>query len=143
MIFLNDRFQVWFRIFVGCLIFYAGASKVMDTPAFAADIMSYGLTGYKTSVMIASVLPSIEIFAGFLLIIGFHKKAAMAVVILLMAVFTFAIVYALSRGLDIGCGCFSDSFESNLWFSLFRNVFIFCLACVSFHKMEIIDARSI
>jgi uncharacterized membrane protein YphA (DoxX/SURF4 family) len=121
---------------IGFLFFYAGATKVTDVPAFAADIMAYGLTGYKMSFVLASVFPYIEILTGIFLVTGFQKKPAMAIVILLMGVFSFSIIYGLFVGLDINCGCFSDNLESSLLLSFFRNLFILSLACVLFFKME-------
>lgn len=130
-----------FTLIIGGVFLYAGVVKAIDIQAFAADIMAYGLTGYKTSFFIAATFPYIEILVGLFLIIGFQIKSSLFLVISMMFVFTGAIVFGLINGLEINCGCFSNSMDSSLWLSLMRNLLFLVCSCISFLKMESYNAK--
>lgn len=98
--------NVILRLIVGGVFIAAGALKIWDPAAFAADVGNYRLLPHEAVNLLAITLPWIEVAVGLLLVLGIWRRASAVVVTVLMIVFLAAIGQALARGLDIRCGCF-------------------------------------
>ncbi len=111
----------WFvlRWAVGGLFIWAGALKAADAPGFASDVGNYhfvpafawdvgGLHFVSTDliVVVAVVLPWLEIVAGAALLVRRKTLGALALLAGLTLLFLAALGSAWWRGLDITCGCF-------------------------------------
>ena len=86
---------------------------------FASDIDNFKILPWAVSVAFAFYLPWLEILCALGLAFRFLYRGALALLIVLMLVFTLAITAAKVRGLDITCGCFGHasqhwSFPSHL-----------------------------
>jgi putative oxidoreductase len=94
------------RLIVGGVFIAAGAVKIMEPAAFAADIGNYRLLPHEFINLLAITLPWIELGAGLLLVAGFWKHPSAVLIAAMMVVFLAAIGQAVARGLDVRCGCF-------------------------------------
>jgi putative oxidoreductase len=99
-------FEWILRIGLGAVFIYAGGAKLPDIEAFFWDIHHFELTHPDVSIVMAFLLPWLEIFAGLALIGGRLYFGAIAICGSLSAIFLGAISSAWFRGLDITCGCF-------------------------------------
>ncbi len=114
------------------MFLYAGAAKVLDRGGLAASIRSYELPLPEWFVTAAAVgLPYLEILLGLYLISGLFTRFSAAATGGLMAVFIFALLQGVLRGIEIDCGCFgsgSSAETGNLLFALVRDVGLLALA---------------
>ena len=112
------------RLLAGGVFFFAGAVKGADVGAFAGEIANYRMLPYFFNYLAAAVLPMVELMVGTLLLFNRRVRAAALVVGGLNLVFIVALVSALLRGLDIGCGCFGpgDGGSSSLAEALLRDL---------------------
>ena len=110
------------RIAVGAFFVYAGVSKLGDPDAFAVQIARYELTPYWADAPVARFLPWLEILAGLALATGTLTRGSAWLVALMSLVFTFAVSWALIRGLEIDCGCTGTVESPVSWFHVARNV---------------------
>ena len=104
------------RLGLGAIFVYAGVMKALDTQQFALDVQHYEITtlldawrpgvSWTLSILLATYLPWLEIFAGFALLTRRLYAGALLITGVLAVVFLAAIGSAWSRGLDITCGCF-------------------------------------
>jgi uncharacterized membrane protein YphA (DoxX/SURF4 family) len=94
------------RWILAIVFLYAGLLKVFDPAAFAGDVDNYRMLPIWGVNLMAVVLPVLEVLCGLMLIFGKWLRGVSLVLIVLNAVFIFAIGSAISRGLDISCGCF-------------------------------------
>lgn len=117
------------RLIVGCVFIFAGtvkiwnvqiktahqghdiavkvsASNVPDYGTFATDVTNYRVPPRALSNLVAITLPWIEVLAGALLVLGIWARPSALVTTCLMVVFLLAIGQAVTRGLNINCGCF-------------------------------------
>ncbi len=111
------------RIALGAVFFYAGAVKIVDPAGFALAVYNYHiLPGWLVNVT-AVMLPWVEVFAGASLVLGLWAPGGALILSGLLPVFTIALGFNLSRGLDIACGCFSSSLagERITWWYLLRD----------------------
>ncbi len=109
------------RLILAAVFIYSGLIKIQDVAAFAGEIANYQLFPYAWNYLIAAILPYLELLCGVLLLINRRVRPAVMVLTLLNLVFIVVLVSALSRGLDISCGCFNpdsanhNSLSTALW----------------------------
>lgn len=107
---LNNKFTPFlFRIILGGIFVYAAAGKILYPADFAEAIANYQIVPVKLTNLVAIILPWSELFAGLLLLNGFRTQSGNLILFLCLCVFTFGVISAMARGLDINCGCFSES----------------------------------
>lgn len=125
----SDVIEWLLRLGLGLLFIYAGLAKVIDledlyklhqfssaTQQFMTDVQHFEITTYldawspglswDASILIATYLPWLEIFAGLALCTRRLYAGAIAICGVLSLAFLGAICSAWWRGLDITCGCF-------------------------------------
>lgn len=96
------------RLLLGTVFLFASIEKVADPNAFAVSISYYRLIGEPLTVIVATILPWMELICGLFLIFGIMLKGSSLLVLLMLLVFTGGVVSGILRGLDISCGCFSQ-----------------------------------
>ena len=104
----NTLFLFILRLLIGGMFTAAGLVKIDNIAAFEQAILHYQLSGPASSTLIAAVLPWLEIVCGLCLIVGIFPRSAAFILTALLACFTLAVFFAMVRGLDISCGCFSQ-----------------------------------
>ncbi len=85
----------------------------LASPAeFASGIDNFKILPWPVSVALAFYLPWLEIFCALGLVFRFLYRGALAILTASIVVFTFAIIAAKVRGLDITCGCFGHASQN-------------------------------
>ncbi|MHC4744521.1 MAG: MauE/DoxX family redox-associated membrane protein [Planctomycetota bacterium] len=102
------------RVGLGCLFLWSSLPKIRQPYDFLSDVYNYELVGPKLGLMVAMVLPWLELLVGICLIGGIFVGGALLLSVAMAGVFTFAVASALYRGLDISCGCFSTSSDGTI-----------------------------
>jgi hypothetical protein len=94
-----------FRLFIGGLFLYAGATKLADTAGFSEAIAAYRLLPDPLVPCAAMGLPMVEVVVG----IGtlFSRRWAILGTLGMMILFLGVLGYGVASGLNIDCGCFS------------------------------------
>lgn len=97
------------RLLVGAAFALAASLKLRDSAAFAEQIGNYQLLP-ELSNYLAATLPSIELTAALLLVLGpkLWRHAAAFVLFGLLVVFTAALLRAWATGINLECGCFGE-----------------------------------
>ncbi|HNY70014.1 MAG TPA: MauE/DoxX family redox-associated membrane protein [Syntrophorhabdus sp.] len=111
------------RMALGAMFVYAGVTKIIDPAGFAMSVYNYHLLpGWLVNIT-AIMLPWVEVAAGTSLVLGLWTQGGALITAGLLLVFTLALGFNLSRGLDIACGCFSTSAsgEPITWWYLLRD----------------------
>lgn len=115
--------RVVIALALGALFIYSGALKVGKWDAFAMSIAQFLLLPPLWTKPAAFIISFLELSAGLLLFIPMTRRWGAALVVLLTAVFLFALISALLRGLPIDCGCFGPGGgTSNLWFAAWKDI---------------------
>ena len=91
---------------VGLIFLYASLDKLLHPDAFAQVIANYRLVPMPLLHAFAGLLPVVEAVTGLALILGWQSRGAALLATLMTVIFMAAIASALSRDLDISCGCF-------------------------------------
>ncbi|MCD6526295.1 MAG: DoxX family membrane protein [Desulfuromonas sp.] len=104
------------RWLLAAVYLYAGSQKLFAVEAFAAAIGHYQLLPEFGNLLIASVLPSVEIVTALALLSGLWWRAAALISSVLNSMFCIALLSAVVRGLSIDCGCFGS--EAGAWSSV-------------------------
>ena len=128
----NTYVVVAARMVIGVLFVIASADKIADPAAFATSISSYKLVPEFVALVVATVLPWMELICGVFLVFGVFRNGAGLVLTCLMAIFTVLVISALVRGLDISCGCFTqDPSAARIgWWKVAENTGLFIFSLV-------------
>lgn len=133
------------RIVLGIVFVYASYDKILHPAAFAKIIYNYRVLPDELINLSAIFLPWLELLIGSLLIIGVWLPGSVFLSNLLLITFFSVLIYNKSRGLDIGCGCFSTSAdvppETNLY--LLRDFSFIVIAVYLFIKVFISDSAGL
>ena len=100
------------RLILGGVFIFASADKIIHPAAFAEAVYNYQILPDTLINLTAMILPWLELILGIFLILGLWFPGAVLLSNLLLVTFFGSLVFNLSRGLDIHCGCFSTSQES-------------------------------
>ena len=92
------------RCTLAAIFIWAGASKLADPKAFATLMDAYGVLPSPLLLPTAIGLPIVEVIAAIGLLADI--RGSLAVISGLMAVFIAILIYGVSMGLDVDCGCF-------------------------------------
>jgi len=121
---MRQRCVPGFRLIVGlalgCMFIYSSLPKIRQPYDFLASVYSYELVGPKLGILVAMVLPWLELLVGVCLIGGIFISGALLASVGMAAMFTFVLASVLYRGLEISCGCFGASAEIISYSTLVR-----------------------
>jgi len=93
------------RIYLALYFILSGLAKINNLEIFAYSIENYKLFPIEIINILAITIPWIEIISGALLLLGIFIKENALIIASLLLVFTFAVISAVLRNLDIDCGC--------------------------------------
>ncbi|MCK4857957.1 MAG: DoxX family membrane protein [candidate division Zixibacteria bacterium] len=105
----NRYFLFALRLILGVTFIWASLEKIAYPDQFARIIYYYRIVPGEFINLTAIFLPWLELTTGVMLIVGFWEKSATALIAGMLAVFATALAIALTRGIDIECGCFSTT----------------------------------
>ncbi len=129
---------VTIRILIGILFLVSGVEKLTrNYENFILVVQSYKVLSDHGAVVVARVIPWVELALGIFLIAGFKIRTSLTALWILVSAFIAVVGSALSRKLPIDdCGCFGDAvsfpltgiliFDAVLW--------VLLLLMIIFHK---------
>jgi uncharacterized membrane protein YphA (DoxX/SURF4 family) len=94
------------RLFLGALLVTSGLSKLRQPYEFLSDVYAYQLAGPMLGLLVAALLPWLELVLGCCLLGGILTEGSLVATIGLTGIFAFATLSAWRRSLPIHCGCF-------------------------------------
>lgn len=104
----NPHLVLVVRVFIGLLFIMSSVEKIADPGVFAQSIANYKMLPEWLPSLIATILPWLELLCGFSVLFGALARGSSLLLTVMLIIFTMAVVVALSRGLDISCGCFTQ-----------------------------------
>ena len=96
------------RVYLGGVFIMAAWGKILDPYNFAISIATYQMMPDQVVNMMAIIMPWLELFAGVILIVGFHTRAQTLLINAMLVMFIIAIIWALAHDLQMQCGCFAS-----------------------------------
>lgn len=105
---LNKNMIFAFSAVVGGLFIWAGILKIIEPLEFARNISNYRILSPKLSLLVAIILPWIELLSGISIIIGVMRRASALLISLLLVGFIALIGVTMFRGISVDCGCFGS-----------------------------------
>lgn len=94
------------RLFISAILLSSAIGKIKQLRNFSNVVAEYKLLPKRIVRPFAYILPFVEGGIGLFLFVGWYTQVAAGLVILLMLIFTMAIIVNLARGRrDLDCGC--------------------------------------
>ena len=103
----NEYVLLAARLLLGLTFLIASIDKIADPGLFANAIANYKLISGWPTMLVATLLPWIELLCGLSVLFGLHLRGSSFLLFLMLTMFTLAVMTGLIRGLDISCGCFT------------------------------------
>ena len=92
----------------------SGISKILNPENFLKVLnITVSFFGENIIILIATLLPVIEIALGMMLVLKIRIKETLIATTILMTIFLIYAIYGTVKGFDTDCGCFGSSVESN------------------------------
>jgi putative oxidoreductase len=108
---------------------YAGILKIADPAVFRQALENYHLIPPYFLPVFIHWIPWMEVCLGGAFWIPSFRRASLSGAVLLLLAFSFAILQAIWRGLEIDCGCFgSRDLDSDIYWAIPRNLFLILMA---------------
>ena len=123
--FKSKRTQLVARLVLGSIFIYASIDKISYPENFIKIVQNYNILPEFLIIIIAYILPWIELILGIFLIAGFFIRETALVLSSLILVFIIAISIKALNGTIDDCGCFnklSILSSSNIVFLILRDV---------------------
>lgn len=128
---VRELIGVTARVILGMVFVVAAADKLGTPETFARAIANYQLLPLELVNVPAVILPWLELLVGLMLLCGLRVRTAALVAGMLLVTFTGALVSALVRGLDIHCGCFSQTAAQRIgWGRVVEDIGLLALAAL-------------
>lgn len=129
--FMVDPAVLWTISVALALLFGASSAiKFADVGEFRATVENYRIVPESLAAVVAAIVPVAEVAGGLGILMPSSHRAAATLLLMLLAVFTAAIVTNLMRGrLNVDCGCFGRALPQPLsWWLPARNAILMTLA---------------
>ena len=132
----GDSVIALIRIAIGALFIFASVEKVADPTAFAVAINGYTIVSSGPALIIATVLPWMELLCGLGMFFGVFVRGSALLALCMLNLFTVAVIAALWRGLDISCGCYTQDPTAGRigWWKLGENLVLIGMSFLVFRR---------
>ncbi len=137
---LENRYVVLSaRLLLGFVFLVASIDKVADPNAFAVSISYYRLVGEPVTLILATILPWVELLAGLFLLFGIMMRGSSLLLLLMLVLFTAGVISGIVRGLDISCGCFTrdPNVDKIGWMKVLENLGLMVLSLIPLYAKSI------
>ncbi len=139
---LLSAFVLAVRLGLGFMFIVSSVPKIRQPYGFLGSVYGYELVGPKLGVLVAMVLPWVELFTGICLVGGLFVGGALLASLGMGVLFTFVLGSALWRQLDISCGCFSSSAAGKIsYLTLIRALVITILSAGAYGATILLQPR--
>ncbi|MFK5924356.1 MAG: MauE/DoxX family redox-associated membrane protein [Verrucomicrobiota bacterium] len=130
-------------LILAAVFFYAGWIKLQDPTLFAIKIRAYDLLPDPWVAVTALLLPWLEIVCSISLLVGRLRRGALLGLFMMLLVFLFGMLSAWSRGLDIDCGCFSETLDrGSLLTSVLMDLALLAMVIVLWRRVSCCGVRA-
>lgn len=120
------------QLVLGIIFVYAGVSKLMDSLRFTASLLGYQIIPLMMIKPLSVVMPWVEVCVGMLMVFGAYPRFTSGTIAGLLGLFTIMIIFALSQGWIIDCGCFGSARPAD-WGKVVENLVMAAVA-VGFYR---------
>ena len=118
-------------LFIAVVLLRSGLSKISNPYSFLASVYGYELLSAKAGQGVVIVLPYLELVLGVCLLAGLSLDGALLLSTVLFAVFTGVQLVAVSRALEIPCGCFGGFMDEQVSYATVARASILLAASLS------------
>lgn len=100
------------RLVIALVLIFAGFAKLLDPGQFARKISDFGLVPDMLVVPTAWIVIFAELLIGVLLLL--RVRGSLLAAATSLVIFIGVLIYGISLGLDIDCGCFGPAVQVSL-----------------------------
>lgn len=121
------------RIILGALFVYAGVVKGLHVEEFAGQVAAYDILSGHWNLVVAAILPYIELIVGLHLVFNRWVRASAVVVAGFCSLYLLLFASVVLRGLEFSCGCFGPEDTSTPLQAFVRIILLLAMSHFIFH----------
>lgn len=125
------------RVALGCLFLWSSLPKIFVPHNFLGDVYAYRLAGPVLGMIVAMILPWLELLTGICLLGNLFVSGALLTCIGMALMFLMAVSWALYQGLNISCGCFGSSASIPIGFGTLVRIIAILIGSGFAYTMEV------
>ena len=112
----------------------SGISKILNPENFLKVLnITVSFFGENIIILIATLLPVIEIALGMMLVLKIRIKETLIATTILMTIFLIYAIYGTVKGFDTDCGCFGTVIKNEFGFwMIIKNIMLLLLTILIF-----------
>ncbi len=120
-----------FYYLIAVVLLFSGIVKIIDDEELINALNPFTIFPIDMKIIIASVLPLLEIMLGILMIFKIKPKITMFAVTTLFAIFVAVSIYGLTASFRADCGFFGNVLKSSFgWEKALRNAVLLSLSLI-------------
>lgn len=121
------------------ILLFTGITKIIDPLPLINTLKLLPIINEQLVILIATILPMLEIVLGLLMLLKIKPKITLPVVLMLFFIFFGFSIYGTLAGLEGDCGCFGNAIKSEFEIKMIiRNFILFILSLyISFYKKSL------
>ncbi|AFH48384.1 Methylamine utilization protein [Ignavibacterium album JCM 16511] len=133
---VKQKFYTVSYYFIAVILLVSGVSKIINPENFIKVLnVTLGFLGENIVILIATILPVIEIALGLMLMLKIKVKEALIAVLYLFVAFTVFAIYGTIKGFNIDCGCFGSNVRNEFGVGMIvRNLVLLVVVLVLYEK---------
>jgi len=128
-------------LIAGVLLF-SGVSKIIYPENFIKVLnTTLGFLGEDILMLIATLLPVIEIALGLMLILKIKVNETLIATVILFTAFLLFAIYGTIKGFDVDCGCFGSSVSSEFGIGMIFRNFSLTIITIILYKTNLLEQK--
>ena len=137
---IKQKFFIVSFYFTAFVLLGSGISKIVNPETFLKVLnVTIGFLGENIIVLIATILPVIEIALGLMLLLKTKVKETLIAILLLFSAFALFAIYGFISGFDVDCGCFGTVIKNEFGILMIgRNLL---LVGIAFFNLKFFNKR--
>lgn len=130
------------RLTIGAVFTASVVPKLGAPERFLSNVMSYTLFSDGAAVIVAAVLPAVELVLAAALLAGVMLAGSLVLSVILLSAFVAIQSWALMMSIEVGCGCFSVASETLIsWWTVGRTSLLLSIAVAGLAAMVLAGRR--
>jgi uncharacterized membrane protein YphA (DoxX/SURF4 family) len=122
---------------IAVVLLFSGISKILNPIPLIETLKLIAKVPEEMLIIVAAVLPIVEISLGVLLILKLKPKPVLLTTLVLFAAFFLFSVYGTIVGLKNDCGCFGSLVKSEIgWGMIYRNGMLLFIVSILYYEIK-------
>lgn len=140
---LKQRLYIISYYFIAVVLLVSGISKILNPENLLNTLnTTLNFLGENIIILIATVLPVLEIGLGLMLMLKIKTKETFFVATMLFAIFLVFAIYGTIKGFDVDCGCFGTVIKNEFGILMIGRNLSLTIISIVLNKIKLLEQKN-